>query len=156
MLANSKTSSGVKLGENIITGGLIIQLLFFGFFIIVAAVFHYRISILPTARSRVVDVPWSNFLWILYTASLLIMVRSVFRVIEYLQGQDGVLLRTETYLYVFDGTLMFLMMILFVIFHPSKIISKKHDSVEDEMQPQDPEARNDGHLMLETPRKSRH
>lgn len=53
------------------------------------------------------------------------MIRSVFRIAEYVQDQDGSLLKTETYLYVFDATLMFLTMVLFNIFHPSKIISKE-------------------------------
>jgi len=35
------------------------------------------------------------------------------------------LLKTETYLYLFDATLMFLMMLLLKVFHPSKIISKE-------------------------------
>lgn len=33
-------------------------------------------------------------------------------------GQDGVLLSSEVYLYVFDATLMFLMMVLLNIWHP--------------------------------------
>lgn len=38
-------------------------------------------------------------------------------------GNDGPLLRSEVYLYVFDGVLMFLMMAVFAAWHPSQIIA---------------------------------
>ncbi|KAI9741720.1 MAG: hypothetical protein M1834_000105 [Cirrosporium novae-zelandiae] len=125
MMAQS-SGKNLKLGERLITIGLLIQILFFGFFMIVAGVFHYRIALYPTGRCLTLTVPWKRYLWILYSASLLIMVRSVFRVIEYVQGSDGMLLQHELYLYIFDATLMFLTMVIFNIFHPSKIISKYH------------------------------
>lgn len=57
----------------------------------------------------------------LYAASVLILIRSVFRVAEYAEGNDGALLRTEVYLYVFDAVLMFLVMVTFAVIHPSEI-----------------------------------
>ena len=125
MLSTAKTGSTQKNGQYAITGGLFIQVLFFGFFILVSAIFHIRISKRPTVRSITVQVPWQRYLLILYVASTFILIRSTFRIAEYVQGQDGSLLKTETYLYVFDATLMFLTMTLFNTFHPSKIISKE-------------------------------
>jgi hypothetical protein len=90
----------------------------------VAGVFHYRIARYPTTRSKSLAIPWERYLWVLYLASVLIMIRSVFRIVEYVMGQDGVLLAHEIYLYIFDATLMFIMMVLFNIWHPSKIIHK--------------------------------
>lgn len=55
----------------------------------------------------------------LYVSSGLILIRSVFRLIEYLQGQDGELLSKEIYLYVFDAALMLLVMICFNWKYPS-------------------------------------
>lgn len=60
-------------------------------------------------------------MWMLYGASFLIMVRSVFRVVEYLQGIDGTLLHHEAYLYVLDALLMFVVMIVFNVVHPSGV-----------------------------------
>lgn len=57
----------------------------------------------------------------LYIGSLLIMVRSLFRAVEYLQGFDGYLLKHEAYLYIFDALLMFLVMVLFNWIHPAEI-----------------------------------
>lgn len=57
----------------------------------------------------------------LYIGSLLIMLRSMFRAVEYLQGFDGYLLYYEAYLYISDATLIFLVMVLFNWIHPSEI-----------------------------------
>ncbi|PVH79985.1 RTA1-domain-containing protein [Cadophora sp. DSE1049] len=125
MLAQAKSSDDQKRGTNIITGGLFIQVFFFAIFIIVSAIFHLRIIKTPTIKSLRSEVPWPKYMIILYVASCLIMVRSVFRIAEYIQGHDGALLKTEVYIYIFDAALMFLTMALFNVFHPSNIISKK-------------------------------
>lgn len=125
MLAKAKTREKVKMGENIIIGGLGIQILVFGFFIIVSAAFNMRIRKAPTAKSQSITVPWQQHLLVLYAASALIMVRSIFRVAEYVMGRDGILLQHEYYLYIFDAVLMFAAMVLFNIWHPSKIIERK-------------------------------
>ena len=49
------------------------------------------------------------------------MIRSVFRVVEYVQGNDGSLLGSEVYLYVFDAVLMFAVVAGFNIIHPGQI-----------------------------------
>lgn len=125
MLAKANTADDQKRGTNIITGGLFIQVIFFGFFMAVSAIFNLRIAQNPTIKSLRLEVPWQKYMSILYVASFLIMVRSIFRIAEYVQGQDGALLKTEAYIYIFDATLMFLTMAVFNVYHPSKIISKK-------------------------------
>lgn len=128
VLSKAKDAAGIKLGENIIIAGLCIQLGIFGFFIMAAAVFNYRIGAVPTERSLAVSVPWQEHLFVLYAASLLIMIRSIFRVAEYVMGSDGVLLSKEFYLYIFDATLMFLVMFLFNVWHPKEIISRRKET----------------------------
>ncbi|KAG4430715.1 hypothetical protein IFR05_013803 [Cadophora sp. M221] len=126
MLGKAKKQSDVDLGEHIITGGLGIQVLFFGLFVIVSAIFHWRIKAMPSLRSKQLSIPWESYLYILYIASGLILVRSVFRIIEYVMGSDGILLKHEYFLYVFDATLMFIAMVLFNVCHPSRIINKEN------------------------------
>ena len=53
------------------------------------------------------------------------MVRSVFRAIEYLQGDDGYLLAREAYLYVFDAVLMLIVMLLFNVVHPAELFVRR-------------------------------
>lgn len=124
LMAKADSQDDAKMGENIIVGGLGIQILVFGFFIIVAGIFNLRIRKVPTEKSTSVAVPWQRHLFVLYAASALIMVRSIFRIIEYVMGGNGVLLQHEYYLYIFDAVLMFLVTVLFIVWHPSNIISK--------------------------------
>jgi hypothetical protein len=87
MLVQAKDNGGVKRGENIILGGLILQILIFGFFVAVAATWHKRLSARPTAYSA--DLPWIRYTWLLYAASALITIRNLCRVVEYALGRVG-------------------------------------------------------------------
>jgi uncharacterized membrane protein len=111
----------LKSGENIVIGGLLLQIFFFGFFIIVAIVFDRKIQKHPTTQSSNPSIPWRKHLIALYFASALILVRNVFRIVEYVQGNDGYILRHEYYLYIFDATLMFFVMLAFNVVHPSEV-----------------------------------
>lgn len=85
MLVQAKDSDGIKRGENIILGGLVLQILIFGFFVAVAATWHRRLMARPTAKSA--DLPWMRFVWLLYAASALITIRNFCRVVEYALGR---------------------------------------------------------------------
>jgi hypothetical protein len=122
--------SAVHNGEKIIIAGLIIQIIFFGFFIATCALFHKHIKKSPTEQSLELNSTWRKHLYILYAANLLIMIRSVFRLIEYAMGNNGYLLRHEVFLYVFDGLLMLLVMITLNVIHPSGLISHKTKRTE--------------------------
>jgi hypothetical protein len=126
-IQSSGTLESLETGTHIIVGGLFVQLLFFGIFVVVAVVFHLKIRQAPTALSAS-GVPWKKHMLALYTASGLIMVRSVFRLVEYLQGFDGYLLHHEVYLYIFDATLMFLTLVLVNVVHPSEIAKVMYGS----------------------------
>ncbi|TDZ48376.1 Protein RTM1 [Colletotrichum trifolii] len=110
----------LNTGAKIIIVGLFVQLICFGFFIVLAVAFRRSINAAPTGRSNS-SIPWRRHMNALYLGSLLIMVRSVFRAVEYLQGFDGYLLRHEVFLYIFDAVLMFLAMVLFNWIHPAEI-----------------------------------
>ncbi|KAF4815569.1 Protein RTM1 [Colletotrichum tropicale] len=126
ILSRAKSPSDVDLVENIIIAGLAVQIAFFGVFIIVICLFHYRINGSPTGPCSSATLRCRPFIWILYGASILIMVRSVFRVAEYVTGSDGPLMASEVYIYVFDAALMFLVAAMFNLFHPGKIIWMDH------------------------------
>ncbi|KAL1975870.1 hypothetical protein VTN31DRAFT_4262 [Thermomyces dupontii] len=106
-----------EIGEKIIITGLFMQLTIFGFFVVASAIFHHRTSRSPTHVAVRGDVPWRRYLWVLYSASGLIWVRSVFRVVEYLQGNGGYLISHEVFLYVFDTLLMVAVMAIFLVWY---------------------------------------
>ncbi|KAL4898702.1 RTA1 like protein-domain-containing protein [Aspergillus ambiguus] len=133
------TLDAMKNGEHIVIAGLAIQLLWFGFFVVVASVFHWRVAQRPKEmspkelRSHSSRFSWSSLMWALYIACTLILVRSIFRVVEFVQGNAGFIMRHEYLLYIFDALLMALTGIaLFVIF-PGSFVSqhRHHDLSED-------------------------
>lgn len=120
MLAK-KDANAQKLGKYIVVGGLVIQLVFFGLFMFVSYLFHSRVNRHPTKRSLSKDFPWRLHMYILYIASLLIMVRSVFRIVEYLGGYNGYIFDHEAFSYGFDAATMFTAVLVFNLKHPSEI-----------------------------------
>ncbi|KAJ5934275.1 Protein RTM1 [Penicillium verhagenii] len=133
------TISAMKIGADVVVGGLVVQLLFFGFFVIVSAVFHWRVKKQKRTYMQVSSsqsqgpetrMTWEAVMWALYGACLLILVRSVFRVVEFIEGNDGFIMRREYLLYIFDACLMSLTGILFLIVYPGSFLPKggKRDS----------------------------
>lgn len=131
VLTQAKSLDDVRRGENIIIGGLCVQILFFGFFMIVTFVFHRRISGKPTRNALTLRTPWRKLLIVLYVSSSLIMVRSVYRVIEYILGSDGELQSKEVYLYILDALPMLIVALSYNFFHPSQVVS--HDNKDQNM-----------------------
>lgn len=122
-MAQAKTRDSQKLGESVVLGGLGIQIFFFGFFMITTVVFHARIAKNPTPRSFSVTGPWRRLIYALYASSVLILVRSIFRMVEFGMGNDSVLMSHEVYLLVLDGLLMFAVAAILLWSHPSKTIT---------------------------------
>jgi hypothetical protein len=85
MLVSANDADGFKMGENIILGGLVLQILIFAFFVVVASIWHRRLSAVPTAAAA--ELPWKKYIGLLYVASVLITVRNLCRVIEYASGK---------------------------------------------------------------------
>ncbi|KAJ5746543.1 RTA1-domain-containing protein [Penicillium odoratum] len=118
MVANT---SSPTTGEHVIIGGLFVQIIFFGFFTITAIVFQVRLGKNPTARSVELGGIWPRHMTALYVSSILILIRSVVRVVEYLEGYSGYLMKHEVFIYVFDALLMFCVMMVLQYSHPSEI-----------------------------------
>ncbi|KAK1983620.1 RTA1 like protein-domain-containing protein [Colletotrichum cereale] len=125
MLATATDRDSVKRVENIIVDGLGVQILFFGVFIVVTLIFHIYLTRNPTPKSRTGQNHWKGLLWVLYGSNLMIMVRSLFRVAEYVKGQEDELQSKEIYIYILDALLMGITSILFNWFPPSRVIDTR-------------------------------
>lgn len=130
MQAGGKPDSLDK-GAKIIIVGLFIQLFFFGFFVIVSVMFNLSM------KRNTVDtgaLPFKKHMGTIFVTSFLIMVRSIFRVVEYIQGFDGYLLSHEVYLYLLDALLMLTVMLLLNYFHPAEITNlEKEEAIGEEL-----------------------
>ena len=107
------------IAKGIVIGGLMIQIFVFGFFIVTSMVFEKRMKREPTS-----EAPYTHHLYPLYAVSWLIMLRSVFRVIEYAMGQKGYLMANEWPLFVFDAVPMAGVMVIWGVWHPGTIRQK--------------------------------
>jgi hypothetical protein len=109
------SGGSMSTGENIILGGLFVQIIVFGVFVITSALFHKRYNSTQVAHVLYAadNQDWMKIMHMLYAVSGLIMVRSIFRVVEYIMGHDGYLLANEWPLYIFDAVLMFFVVVLF-------------------------------------------
>jgi hypothetical protein len=119
MVASAKT---MNTGKNIILLGLALQIIFFGIFVVTSVVFHRRAL---RSSSTTPAFQWQKYLYTLYISSALILVRSLFRMIEFGAGRDSILQKSEVFLYIFDSVLMLGAMICFNIVHPGGIIGRK-------------------------------
>ncbi|GME38023.1 protein RTM1 [Neofusicoccum parvum] len=117
----SGTVEALEKGEHMVIGGLVVQVLFFSVFVVVGTVFHYQMRMVPTVKVTQEVLPWQAHMHIPYVASVLILVRSLFRLAEYAQGNDGYLVSHEVFLYIFDAVLMLATMVVFAWKHPSEI-----------------------------------
>ena len=114
-------SSLTKIGQDIVLAGLILQILTFALFLLTAITFAQRMRKTPTPSAVQGDVPWRHHLHSLYAISVMILIRSIFRVIEYGLGNDGYLLAHEWPNYIFDAVPMFIAMVCFAVWYPSEL-----------------------------------
>jgi len=117
-----RTAAAINRGQTIILIGLVLQVVSFLFFMVTAAVFHLRLRRTPTQKLlSEPGIPWQKHMFALYITSLLILIRCVFRLVEYAQGRDGALMTYEVFLYLFDSVLMLGTVLVLILVHPSEV-----------------------------------
>ncbi|KAK7414045.1 hypothetical protein QQX98_007077 [Neonectria punicea] len=122
VLAGADSYDTVYLGRSIILFGVAIQFFFFAVFIVIVSILHYRIVCRPTSTSLLFAAPWKQYIWVIYMASLLITIRSSFKIAEFAVGSQNVLETSEAYLYCLDVAPMLLCSVLFNLWHPSRVM----------------------------------
>ncbi|AJR99516.1 Rta1p [Saccharomyces cerevisiae YJM1418] len=121
----SKVTSASS-GSHLVTAGLFIQIAFFGLFIINEVLFIFKMSKKPTSVS-VRYGSWKYLNVALLVNSFLILIRSIVRAVEFIQGYDGEIASHEWYLYIFDGLPMFLLVLIFIVAFPLINIFRIHE-----------------------------
>lgn len=101
-----------KWGRIIIIIGLAIQIIAFSLIIYTMIIFLIRIHNSPTKISLELDCSrpiwgnWKHAMYAMLAACILIMVRSIFRVAEFIEGADGVLQSKERYFFAFESSMI--------------------------------------------------
>lgn len=129
LINTSESESDVKLGADLVKASLLLQMAIEMCFIAIMIVFHSRCAKYNVLTSKVRTV-----LYILYVSSGLIIVRNSYRVAETfeslelatseLQSADdvGPTIKYEAFFWVFEASLMYLNVLLFIHWHPAKFL----------------------------------
>ncbi|KAB8072048.1 RTA-like protein [Aspergillus leporis] len=109
-----------KMAESkaLIVGGLLTQLGAVAVFIFTCGYVHYRLRLACVA----VSLPWERVFVAIEIVAVLLLVRSVVRAFEYLQGSGGFVVSHEAFIYAFDALPMWVMMALLLVFHPQRVV----------------------------------
>lgn len=108
----------METGGNIVVGGLGVQLCIFFFFIILTILFDSR------TRHKKIQGNWRRLLRVIELSCVLMLIRSIYRIIEYAQGFEGYLISHEVYFLVFDSVMMLCTQLLYNTVYPAKTLSK--------------------------------
>ncbi|KXL49097.1 hypothetical protein M433DRAFT_164139 [Acidomyces richmondensis BFW] len=122
-------SSSIKInlqliGKWVVVGGLTIQILTFGGFILICRRFHRRLLDHPISASISPSIQWEKCMKVLYVVSGLIVLRNLVRTIEYCQGFDGWIIQHEAMLFIFDAVPMSLLLLILLVWHPARLLGK--------------------------------
>lgn len=116
-------ASMASLGQKIMLVGLFTQLLFFSFFLTISLIFWKRMR----SSAKLYSVPqygkhtWKSLMKLLFAAAIIIILRCVYRIIEFAQGNDGYLVSHEIFMYIFDAIPMFLVQVMFHFVHAGDV-----------------------------------
>lgn len=115
-LITSGKLENIPLGSHVLIGGLGINLVSFCFFAVVTVHLHwtiYRRKVDFTGRER-----WIKMFYALYLSMILLIIRSIYRIVEFSLGFRGYLAIHETYFYIFECLLIIFAFALFLPLHP--------------------------------------
>lgn len=65
---------------------------------------------------------------ILEVSCVLLLIRAIYRIVEYAQGFDGYLMQHEVFFFVFDSLMMLLTQLCYNVVYPGKILIHKQEN----------------------------
>ncbi|KAL4935668.1 hypothetical protein BDV06DRAFT_234117 [Aspergillus oleicola] len=124
-------------GRDLALGGVIVQIIAFGIFTIAAIRFNFtsKAFVKPASheplhmhgegdstvslQEKPKNENWQHLLRAVNFATIMILIRSIYRMVEFTEGQTGYVNTHEWTFYVFDSVPIFPCVALFVWWHPS-------------------------------------
>ncbi|KAJ3385205.1 hypothetical protein HDU84_002401 [Entophlyctis sp. JEL0112] len=111
------SSSSFTLGNNILIAGLVLQVVCYITFLTISTIFFSRVY-----SREFIDAGWKKLYTALFISCALILIRSVFRVVEFAVGYDGPIATNENYMYGFDFALIVIGVVILNVYHPGNFI----------------------------------
>lgn len=113
----------IDIGIKAVLAGLVFTLVVFIGFVVVAAKIHRRLVAYPTRVSVELD-GWKRYMWCLYVVCGCMIVRNLVRTVEFGAPKGADVRQREVYIYVFDGALMAVLMGIWIIWHPGRLVKR--------------------------------
>lgn len=125
------------LGKYITLVGLAIQIVVFGYFLYLTQDFARKLrvresAILPTifnSGQRPALSGYRQCIYAIYVSGALIVLRSLYRLVEYAMGSDGYLMTHEVFFYLLDTLPMFLLTVYMSVCYPPRLIHQHDEAI---------------------------
>ncbi|KAF4879086.1 Protein RTA1 [Colletotrichum siamense] len=119
--ANSWVGPLSDIAMKILLAGLALQVLVFSTYICILLRYHKlsRMMAVPEAPAG-----WFGVLKAVYISSFLILIRCVYRMIEFAEGPEGYSMTHEWMFWVFEGITMVVAIAVFCVWHPGKRLGR--------------------------------
>ncbi|CAF1264731.1 unnamed protein product [Didymodactylos carnosus] len=128
-LLTSTDTSKISIGQDILIAGLVINLISFCFFSIITIYLDYSIRKRRQQQKRAEtenqNEKWRYIFYALYLSMTLLILRSIYRIVEFVTGFRGYVATSEVLFYIFDTLLMLVAFGLFIPMHPGIWMPKK-------------------------------
>ncbi|KAK4097356.1 hypothetical protein N658DRAFT_434157 [Parathielavia hyrcaniae] len=134
MLANQDGGDTVETGRRVYMAGIGVQLLFVVIFVVVTAVFHVRLERLLKVgllEARCDPALARHLVWSVFAVIALIVVRIVFRFVEFSGGvsASNPILVNEAYQLGLDALPMLIALLIMNAVHPGKVLTGPESSL---------------------------
>lgn len=113
---------GIALGRTLIISGLIAQLAALMLFLIMTLIAHRLVKALGSCHNNTSQLSASRYFQVTYWVIGAMMVRSLVRGIEYLQGEGGYIISHEAFVYALDALPMAFVASVYVFIHPGRLL----------------------------------
>ncbi|KAI5475601.1 hypothetical protein MNV49_001111 [Pseudohyphozyma bogoriensis] len=117
----SGNSSSANTGKYVLIVGFALQLVSFAIFGIFTVIYRFR-----ARKDGVPTGPWTKCLAALYTGIVLILIRSVYRMVEFSSStgyNTGYLLTHEALYYVLEALPIFAVTVFYLLCHPARYLN---------------------------------
>ncbi|KAI1407152.1 RTA1-domain-containing protein [Hypoxylon sp. FL1857] len=119
--------SAIRNSKTILLAGLITQIVALSFFVLNCWHVYSRCKRDATlTMEKSISFNWRNHFRAILIVAPVMIIRSIVRTVEFLQGNTGFVASHEVFIYLFDAFLMFAIMAVFIILHPARLIRDAH------------------------------
>ena len=115
-----QTPTAQRLSRNLLIAGLALQLGFFSLFTVLTVYVHQN------RKYNLRGVPALRNVWIcLYSTIIILYIRSIYRLIEFVAGYHSAVATKELYFYILDFLMIVLCVVLFSVYHYGLYLRKE-------------------------------